>query len=806
MKITNKTLSAALALTMAVGTCSLFPAHAEPMNWDMRPDWTPHDFDSAMDFINTYGETHADDGMICIVRHVPKNKHMTFSVEADSGADYELRTESYEFEMPTEAPDKSDYEAYSRYEKLKSYIDFNGYTDNSFVGYHYEVLMIDEKTEGKLDIRVNVLDKDKEFTEDGASCYTFDGIRETDILGWLPDSYPEYTQYIKDNGNLSLHDGKLVYCHDVNYSTGAKLNVEQTGSGELKCSYDSFTYDDMIMLVAGNTSHLVRVYEGGKEGDVDISFDANIPWAPEEGRQPVLSASVRVDSDMKLSEKSNAVPDFIPQDKASLLDFLNQHGKTWVQDGIIICTRQILANYEESYTYSYEGSAAKNIKDCIIYNDKIAVNDDVPDLKYEVTAYKIPENSDIVINYDYGRFDSINTYNSFSFSKDSSGYITQKDIYSWLPDCEDEFNAYYAKHGAFSIQDGYIMYCTNIPSSSGYSLFFHQNGTGEVIMDRDEYSALAEDTYRDGGTMHVVKLYKPVREGVIRLDLFQARIDLDVLPEEGVDTACFRIDKDMNITPAEESELKTTVKGDCNCDGVVGLSDAVALQNWLLGKGSVSENGAPDINGDGVVDVFDLIALKKKVINALSEPPKPVFMNLSQNFAWSPYQYVNVYDQYGTQYTYAFHSANSEGYEQVKDSLVRLYEDNWYEQIQNIMDTAVEETTDDVKDKSYYCIKNNFAVPDRVIADITAFAKNTEKYSNKEMFTVPVGYDMGGTTSYIIGETGKGKPVYAALCCVGDSAGYIKEQEVKDFVKMLVNNNMASKMVFEMTEKEGMTY
>ena len=32
------------------------------------------------------------------------------------------------------------------------------------------------------------------------------------------------------------------------------------------------------------------------------------------------------------------------------------------------------------------------------------------------------------------------------------------------------------------------------------------------------------------------------------------------------------------------------------------------------------------------------------------------------------------------------------------------------------------------------------------------------------------------------------------------------EQEVKDFVKMLVNNNMASQMIFEMTEKEGMTY
>lgn len=803
MKITKKSISSALALTMAVSSCAVFPAHAAALNWDMRPDWTPHDYLSAMEFMNTYGYTHTDGHYICIVRPAYKeveivNNITTSKDDSENQRDSEYEAKTFRFtldEIPSNVLDS----------------DIHFYKNIQESGSCYEALMIYTDSEIDINVEMSVKSVDTGALQESVKSYSFhsDGknVAETDIYGWLPDSFPEALEYYSKNGEISYKDGKLVYCNNLSPSIGQSIEIESIGDGKIKEFPTVGVCRQFIVPMSGGTTYALKVYDGEAEGDADVTFKRGRPWATDGEDYSTVTAHIHVNADMTVSEAEKPdIPEWIPHDQASLLKFLNEHGKTWVQDGIICCTRQVNDSIKDRCTYSYEGSAAENIKDYTIFSDNIIPDPEFASLFYEVTAYKIPENSDLTINYDYGHLDQKRTVDSFSFTKDSTGYITQNDIYSWLPDCDEEFNAYYSKHGAFSVQDGYIMYCTNIPASSGYSLFCHQNGTGEVIQDIEEYSALAEDITREGGTMHVVRLYKPITAGVVQLDLFQSRADTNVLPEQDVDTAYFKIDKDMHITPAKKSDLKTTLKGDCNCDGIVGISDAVALQNWLHGKDGVSENGNADINGDGIVDVFDLIKLKKTVINSMSEPPKPVFMNLSQNFAWSPYQYVNVYDQYGTQYTYAFHSANSEGYEHVKDSLVRLYEDNWYEQIQNIMDTAVEETTDEFKDKLCYCIKNNFAVPDRVIADITAFAENTEKYSKKEMFTVPVGNDMGGTTSYIMGETSKGKPVYAALCCVGDSAGYIKEQEVKDFVKMLVNNNMASQMIFEMTEKEGMTY
>ena len=84
MKHTKKTLSAVLAAAMTISMGSLFPmsASAAAYNWDNRPDWTPTDFNSAMEFLNHHGTTYAEDGMICIVKHVPNGKHMEAKIEA----------------------------------------------------------------------------------------------------------------------------------------------------------------------------------------------------------------------------------------------------------------------------------------------------------------------------------------------------------------------------------------------------------------------------------------------------------------------------------------------------------------------------------------------------------------------------------------------------------------------------------------------------------------------------------------------------------------------------------------------------
>ena len=127
MKNSKKMFSASLAACMALGTASLFPmtANAAAYNWDARPDWTPHDFKSAMDFLNSYGATHIEDGMICIVQHVPNDMQMTANIDSKGYRKVEERTDvgydskifRFDFELP-DKPDEDDVIAYAEYALL----------------------------------------------------------------------------------------------------------------------------------------------------------------------------------------------------------------------------------------------------------------------------------------------------------------------------------------------------------------------------------------------------------------------------------------------------------------------------------------------------------------------------------------------------------------------------------------------------------------------------------------------------------------------------------------------------------------
>lgn len=56
--------------------------------------------------------------------------------------------------------------------------------------------------------------------------------------------------------------------------------------------------------------------------------------------------------------------------------------------------------------------------------------------------------------------------------------------------------------------------------------------------------------------------------------------------------------------------------GDINSDGTISIADAVAMQNYLLGKDTISfaDYLAGDIDEDGAVTVFDLVLLRKTLI------------------------------------------------------------------------------------------------------------------------------------------------------------------------------------------------
>ncbi|MDE6502039.1 MAG: dockerin type I repeat-containing protein [Ruminococcus sp.] len=73
------------------------------------------------------------------------------------------------------------------------------------------------------------------------------------------------------------------------------------------------------------------------------------------------------------------------------------------------------------------------------------------------------------------------------------------------------------------------------------------------------------------------------------------------------------VDTDNNDT--YETRLNTDfLKGDVHKDGKINISDAVSLQKYILGKGTLTDWKSADICNDNKIDVFDIVAIRKLLI------------------------------------------------------------------------------------------------------------------------------------------------------------------------------------------------
>lgn len=760
-------ISTTIAMAISLGNATAFSmtTDAAAVNWDKvvenGPSWIPRDFGSAMYFHNHYGTTIVDGDMIGIVYHVPDSCKMSAEINSFKRDDGMIANSEYEYNM------------YS-FELTES----SGTRKNpvSSPGFHYEALLILNNCAKGFDVDISLEDTETGKASDSVR-YTFvneeGDLKETDIYSWLPDSVPEFEEYIEQNGNISFRDGMMIYCNSINYSTGASLDIEQTGSGKLSLAIDESVSRDSVLSLDGETDNILKVFKGESEGDVDITFTSGRLWEENTEDKKIATASIKVDKDLNIVENVKDIPEWIPQNYESAVKFSNEHGASFVTDGIICFVYPINTDRLDEYSVFFEGSVSQKIASYELTN-KVYKNTEKYCPAYNVRAYEIPNDSDLTVNFRYGRFESdTRTFNSYKFKKDSEGYITQTDKYSWLPDCHEEFNAYFEKHGTFSIQDGYVMYCTNISDADSSNCIIKQNGNGVFIEDHEEIS-MKRDTSQTNTDdtdyskpQHLIKLFKPVKPGTVKLIISKKTNHYNAITED--DVAYFTITDNMNILPAEINDLKTDVKGDCNGDGFFGISDLVFMKKWLTGKGNLAEHGIADVNSDGNVDIFDFVEMRKLLINEIKEEPQPVMVFISENYAWSTFQNVTVIDQYGSAYSFRYNDDMADT-PATRSDLVSMYSDNWYDKLLNIMMTSD-------RSASY--------IPDCAMNEINKFALKAGSYSESKMKGIGYMCDAGSSSVYIIGNDAEGKPVNSEIATFGDFVGWIDDPDAKDFIKLL---------------------
>ena len=311
----NKLLSILTAGVMLSSAAAIPPVYAESeyeSEYDsiigILPDWTPMNFVDALQLYNQYGKTHVEDNYICLIKPIrldEKEKYKTVF----SGSMLMVNTPAwtspalFELEIP-EKPDPNDNEALDEFEEYcntlgipADYSFFENYAESNNQ-YGFEVRMC-RVLEG-YDLTVEwIEDLGEYYKKKILETFTFENpsgyVAQTDIYSWLPDCPAEYEWLNSYSHHSTLaacaacvypNSQYITYCSEVNASTGASLEMEQTGDGKIDLLMESdcngFDLRSKVELVSGQTSRSVRVYEPLADGLVDVEWSVGKHWSDEE--------------------------------------------------------------------------------------------------------------------------------------------------------------------------------------------------------------------------------------------------------------------------------------------------------------------------------------------------------------------------------------------------------------------------------------------------------------------------------------------------------------------------------------------
>ncbi|MBO5382842.1 MAG: dockerin type I repeat-containing protein, partial [Ruminococcus sp.] len=122
-------------------------------------------------------------------------------------------------------------------------------------------------------------------------------------LDWLPETEAEYYDFVDEYGHLSVHDYYIVYCDEVNYSTGDEVVVNQSGDGEVK-KVKEYTISGDMPAAPGSSSKIVMVYVAVTPGDVQLTISQGRTWDPNAELTEKESGNYVVTDDYTIEEKN----------------------------------------------------------------------------------------------------------------------------------------------------------------------------------------------------------------------------------------------------------------------------------------------------------------------------------------------------------------------------------------------------------------------------------------------------------------------------------------------------------------------
>ena len=779
------------------------------------PDWVPETYLDALEFSNKYGATHVEGQYACVVQQRSKSENAFYAMECVAGNSN--NNISYDFSgnlyfSAEDAPDKSDTEAYEAYLKRLKAAGISEDTtelDNYFRVEVYESIFsgfdvtLEEGYYSGDDLVIN-----------SSNVYSFGyylslfNLEERDIFSFMPDSVEEYDEFIKEHGNVCAFNDYVIYCGDVPRYSGVELQMEQNGNARIK-EFKSYTIGervaDMGNISDGGSVRTVRMYEGIDWGEVNVDFnlvrfDNTVVQKASNNFTIERDEAQRVDFSIVMNRDD--LPEWVPTDYAEALAFENEHGSSYIADGYICCMRRLRRNGKKriyfsesahnviddcqvcskvfrfpSYDENEQGSYEKYLADLekLGLDERTAENAN-KDIFFTVDVFKPKPSTEVKVYFDDYRGNMGKGFGEdcrLSFETDKDGVITETDHFSWVPDSVAETKDYIKKNGNISVHGEYAVFCA---VSNAFSLDIKKEGIPAFVETFNYYLDNTQLIDVLGSPFARVILYKADKPGTMAVDFGYSGGRGEFEPKDS--EVCFRFDNDLNASIISREECVPPVLGDCNNDGVFGISDVIVLQQWLLGRSILGSEENADMNKDGFIDIFDLISMKKQIIRGdggscgIVTDPKPMLVEVSENYAWGQQQYITIYDENGAGYEMVYSESAYKDESNVYDKLLHIgYDEDWYERLVELMNDGNAKRT---------------LMPDELVADTRKLsAEISQHLGDAQGEHIGRMFDAGQGTVYLIGMDSDGKPACLELFTTGDVLGWIACEELQSYLKKM---------------------
>lgn len=578
------------------------------------PSWVPEFYSDACNFQNNYGNSYTKDGVICIVSRydtpdtLDASNWVCESIEGtDTGDCVQLMDKFY---TPQEI-----------------YTDKNGREYSDSVSYavtpdglnhYYHVTVWKATRPGVFMLCEGPASASAGPNTDEMFRFTIAddlSVTETDWRGYVPDSQSEYESFIYSSGsgrgladtgcNVDGRGNYLIFAaQGLTLETGS-MKAEATLEGKKLTWKTADCSDQFTGPVDADGVLFAKYVQITEPGTIKVKVSKDNTVVTEQ----TLAAIRRNDGTMLVVRMPDEdVPSWAPTNFERASEFPLYRA---VGGKLVLCIPYTVSD-DFDYVLDDPGMAGGNANHKLLSTERYTEGNH----GYLVEVYNVLSEGNFGMKWlrvpKEGKSVTQQVLYTLSFDVSETLLAHESNLDSLFP---ADYDTAGSKDSILYVKNGFILGTGSGSGSTGYSAFMEVTGSAiaDPVTERGYSRVPVADHGQlpSGGTQYTTFLYKPVREGILKVKVVSGRSfnrSEDIL----LGTKYFKVNADLSLTEI------TVTKGDLDGDGKTTTADLVALSKYLSGAGTLSEKQfyAADMRDDNRINAADLSVMKQKLLSA----------------------------------------------------------------------------------------------------------------------------------------------------------------------------------------------